>query len=157
MKLFLITFLLSLTTLLNAQTLDLKFLQAEKDRVEKLEFEKYLDSKKEDHLQKLLGFSFNKSMKNDCGDVDIDIDVDVNTSDEEEVIISSVCEARWSDGTCREYGADTIGEVDPYCEARWSDGTCRDYGSDQAGTCYPNCVARWSDGKCKEWGPDICL
>jgi len=47
--------------------------------------------------------------------------------------------------------------VDANCEARWSDGSCRTWGADQRGTCYPNCEARWSDGTCRTWGADICM
>jgi hypothetical protein len=72
------------------------------------------------------------------------------------------CTARWSDGSCREYGPDFCGpdaSCTQYCSARWSDGSCREYGPDQCGrdiTCTPHCLDRWSNGSCREWGPDIC-
>jgi hypothetical protein len=72
------------------------------------------------------------------------------------------CEARWSDGTCREYGEDYCG---PYaacaaqCVARWSDGSCRDWGADYCGphaSCDSYCAEHWSDGSCRDWGADRC-
>jgi len=73
------------------------------------------------------------------------------------------CTVRWSDGSCRQYGADFCGRNPSCvtnCSVRWSDGTCRDYGPDFCGegrvTCTPVCTSRWSDGSCRTWGADIC-
>ena len=73
------------------------------------------------------------------------------------------CTARYSDGSCREYGADYCGRdpvCTPYCTARYSDGSCREYSADRCGerplTCAQNCTARYSAGTCREYGPDHC-
>lgn len=73
------------------------------------------------------------------------------------------CTDRWSDGSCKTYGADYCGR-NPVCVKkcadRWSDGSCKDWTADLCGeqplNCAVRCVARWSDGSCKEYGEDYC-
>lgn len=75
------------------------------------------------------------------------------------------CTARYSDGSCRTYGADFCGRDPvciPQCEARYSDGSCRTYSADFCGeggdriSCVSQCTSRYSDGSCRTYGPDVC-
>lgn len=73
------------------------------------------------------------------------------------------CVARYSDGSCRQYGADFCGPAPakciPYCTDRYSDGSCRTYGVDICGTdphCVKRCQSRYSDGSCRQYAADYC-
>jgi hypothetical protein len=73
------------------------------------------------------------------------------------------CVERYSNGTCRSYGADFCGR-NPVCvercTERYSNGTCRSYGADacQEGpySCTERCTERYSNGTCRTYGPDYC-
>lgn len=73
------------------------------------------------------------------------------------------CEARYTDGSCRTYGADYCGREPvcvPSCTSRHVDGSCRTYGVDHCGegrqACVPRCLARHLDGSCRTYGRDVC-
>lgn len=73
------------------------------------------------------------------------------------------CTARYSDGSCRTYGADYCGRDPvclPHCMARYVDGSCRTFGTDLCGerplNCVENCTSRYIDGSCRSYGPDYC-
>jgi hypothetical protein len=73
------------------------------------------------------------------------------------------CTARYSDGSCRTYGADYCAPgatCVPNVISRYSDGSAREYGPDfcAAGPaeCKSRCTARYSDGSCRTYAADIC-